>query len=168
MLKKLTLGFFFAALLSACGNEQPAKTDAQNPNPADDGKHFGAVIDASNAITYDELIPKMATTDSLAVKVSGKVGEVCQKKGCWMMLVSEQPGQPEMRVTFKDYAFFMPKDLTGKRVVMDGYAIVEETPVDLLRHYAEDAGKSKEEIEKITEPKREVAYEASGVLILDK
>ena len=72
-----------------------------------------------------------------------------------------------MRVTFKDYAFFMPKDLTGKRVVVEGYAYVDETPVDVLRHYAEDAGKSKEEIEKITEPKREVAYEASGVVILD-
>ena len=167
MLKKLISAFFAAALLSACGSDQPAKTDAQATDPAGDGKHFGAMIDAANAISYDELIPKMAATDSLAVKVSGKVGEVCQKKGCWMMLVPEQAGQPEMRITFKDYAFFMPKDLTGKHVVLEGYAYVEETPVDMLRHYAEDAGKSPEEIEKITEPKREVAYEASGVVIVD-
>jgi hypothetical protein len=166
MLKKLTLGLFTAALLSACGADK-TPANAQTVNPAENGKHFGAVIDASNAITYDELIPKMAAVDSMAVKVSGKVGEVCQKKGCWMMLLPEQAGQPEMRVTFKDYAFFMPKDLTGKRVVMDGFARVEVTPVDVLRHYAEDAGKSKEEIEKITEPKREVAYEASGVVIVD-
>ena len=167
MLKKLISACFAAALLSACGADQPAKTETQSANPANDGKHFGAAIDAANAIAYDELIPKMTATDSLAVKVSGKVGEVCQKKGCWMMLVSDQPGQPEMRVTFKDYAFFMPKDLTGKRVVLDGYAYVDVTPVDVLRHYAEDAGKSKEEIEKITEPKREVAYEAFGVVIVD-
>ncbi len=109
----------------------------------------------------------MAATDSLAVKVTGKVSEVCQKKGCWMTLVAEQPGKPAMRVTFKDYAFFMPKNLSGKRVVVDGYAIIDVTPVEVLRHYAEDAGKSKEEIAKITEPKREVAYEAAGVLILD-
>lgn len=167
MLKKLISACFAAALLSACGTDQPAKTEAQSADPANDGKHFGAAIDAANAIAYDELIPKMTATDSLAVKVSGKVGEVCQKKGCWMMLVSDQPGQPEMRVTFKDYAFFMPKDLTGKRVVLEGYAYVDETPVDLLRHYAEDAGKSKEEIEKITESKREMAYEASGVVIVE-
>jgi hypothetical protein len=37
----------------------------------------------------------------------------------------------------------------------------------VLRHYAEDAGKSKAEIAAITEPKREVSFEASGVLILD-
>ncbi len=165
MLKKLLFGFSAALFLFSCSNDQPAKTDASNA--AGDGKHFGATIDAANAITYDALIPQMAATDSLAVKVTGKVAEVCQKKGCWMTLVSDQPGQPEMRVTFKDYAFFMPKDLSGKRVVVDGYAYVDVTPVDVLRHYAEDAGKSKEEIEKITEPKREVAYEAAGVLILD-
>ena len=72
-----------------------------------------------------------------------------------------------MRVTFKDYAFFMPKDLSGKHVVIDGFAFVEVTSVDDLRHYAEDGGKSKEEIAAITEPKREVAFEAAGVVILD-
>lgn len=167
MLKKIISACFAVAVLAACGSDQSAKTDAQNADPANDGKHFGTFIDASNAVAYDEIISKMAATDSLAVKVSGKVGEVCQKKGCWMMLVPEQAGQPEMRVTFKDYAFFMPKDLAGKRVVLEGYAYVDETSVDVLRHYAEDAGKSKEEIEKITEPKREVSYEASGVVIVD-
>lgn len=167
MLKKLLFGFAAAMLLTACGADSNAKVNAQTADPSKDGKHFGTLIDADNAISYDELIPKMTTTDSLAVKVSGKVGEVCQKKGCWMTLVPEQPGQPEMRVTFKDYAFFMPKDLAGKRVVVDGYAYVDVTPVDVLRHYAEDAGKSKEEIETITEPKREVAFEAAGVVIVD-
>ncbi len=159
MLKNLIFAFGASAFFFSCGNAQTANQG--------DNKHFGATITPDNAITYDELIPKMATTDSLAVKVTGKVSEVCQKKGCWMTLVSDQPGNPDMRVTFKNYAFFMPKDLAGKRVVVDGYAFVDVTPVDILRHYAEDAGKSKEEIAKITEPKREVAYEAAGVLILD-
>lgn len=159
MLKNLIFAFCASVFFFACGN---AQTQQQGDN-----KHFGATITADNAISYDDLIPKMANTDSLAVKVTGKVKEVCQKKGCWMTLVSEQPGKPDMRVTFKDYAFFMPKDLSGKRVVVDGYAYIDVTPVEVLRHYAEDAGKSKEEIAKITEPKREVTYEAAGVLILN-
>ena len=61
----------------------------------------------------------------------------------------------------------MPKDLSGKKVVIDGYAYVDETSVDMLRHYAEDAGKSEEEIKAITEPKKEVSFEASGVVIVD-
>ena len=161
MLKKISTMLGAALILTACGS-QPSET-----TQAAASKNFGAVIDAQNAMAYDALMPQMATVDSLPAKVSGKVSEVCQKKGCWMTLVSDQPGQPEMRVTFKDYAFFMPKDLAGKHVVVDGYAYVENTPVDVLRHYAEDAGKSKEEIAAITEPKREVAFEAAGVLILD-
>lgn len=160
MLKKFLLGCTVAVFTTACG---------QNPSPATttpEGQNIGAPVTAQGAITYDELATRMAATDSLAVKVTGKVSEVCQTKGCWMVIVPDQPGKPDMRVTFKDYGFFMPKDIVGKRVVIDGFARVEITPVDVLRHYAEDAGQTPEQIAAITEPKREVAYEASGVLIL--
>lgn len=60
----------------------------------------------------------------------------------------------------------MPKNLVGKEVVIEGEASVKETSVKQLRHYAEDAGKSKEEIKKITEPKKEVIFMAAGVLVL--
>lgn len=159
-LKYLSPGFFALLLLASCSSNK-------NTQPVKDGKHFGATINAKKAITYDELITKMVSVDSMPAKVTGKVHEVCQKKGCWMTLVSEQPGKPDMRVTFKNYAFFMPKDLSGKKVVVDGFAFVETTSVADLRHYAQDAGKSKAEIEAITQPKRELAFEAAGVLILD-
>lgn len=164
MLKKICFSLVTAVMLVACGANQNNAVNAQTLN---DGKHFGEMITSDGAMSYDELMPKMTETDSLATKVTGKVSEVCQKKGCWMTLVSDEPGKPEMRVTFKNYAFFMPKDLSGKRVVIEGFAFVDVTPVADLQHYAEDAGKSKEEIAAITEPKREVAFEAKGVLILD-
>ncbi|MEO6037405.1 MAG: DUF4920 domain-containing protein, partial [Saprospiraceae bacterium] len=129
--------------------------------------HFGTLVTSKNAMTYDQLLPKMAKVDSMPAKVTGQVVEVCQKKGCWMTLHASQAGQPDMRVTFKNYAFFMPKSLSGKHVVVDGFAYVETTSVEMLRHFAEDAGKSKEEIAKITEPKRELSFEAAGVLVLD-
>ncbi len=163
MLKNLILGFVTVASLTAC----TANKNNQTAAAPQDGKHFGTLVTAKNAITYDQLLPKMSKVDSLPAKVTGKVVSVCQKKGCWMTLQSSQPGQPDMRVTFKDYAFFMPKDLSGKKVVVDGFAFVETTPVDVLRHYAEDAGKTKEEIAKITEPKRELSFEAAGVLIIE-
>ena len=59
----------------------------------------------------------------------------------------------------------MPKDLAGKEVVINGKAFVNEMPVDEQRHYAEDAGKSKEEIAQITIPKKTFSFEADGVLI---
>ncbi|MFN0215474.1 MAG: DUF4920 domain-containing protein [Saprospiraceae bacterium] len=164
MLKSLLLGICASVFITACAQNSPNTANSNTPH---DGKHFGTTVTADGAVIYDEVMAKMTTTDSLPMKVTGKVKEVCLKKGCWMTLVSEQPGYPEMRVTFKDYAFFMPKDLSGKRVVVEGFAYVETTPVDVLRHYAEDAKKSAEEIAAITEPKREVSFEAAGVLILD-
>jgi len=70
-------------------------------------------------------------------------------------------------VKFKDYGFFVPKDIAGQEVIMEGKAYREVTAVDELRHLAQDAGKPQEEIEKITEPKVELKFMASGVLLLD-
>ena len=147
-----------AALAVAC---------SKKTNEASNVLQFGAQVSAKKAITYDELVKKMEKADSLQVKVTGKISEVCKKKGCWMTMISDQPGQPEMRVTFKDYAFFMPMDIVGKKVVIDGFSLVETTSVADQRHYAEDGGMSKSEIEKITTPKREMTFEAAGVLILN-
>ena len=168
MLKNLTLALLAVCVLASCGTQSNDQTANQNTDPTKDGKHFGAVINADNAVTYDALMASMGALDSMPAKVTGKVKEVCQTKGCWMTIVSDDPAKPEMRVTFKDYAFFMPKDLSGQSVVIDGYAFVDVTPVDVLRHYAEDAGKSKAEIEAITEPKRELGFVASCVLILQQ
>lgn len=135
-----------------------------------DGKSFGEKVDAKNALSYDEVIPKLKAlkgTEKLEnVKISGSVEGVCQAKGCWMNIAS-QKGEPSMFVKFKDYAFFMPKDLVGKKVVMTGYAFKEVTDVEALRHFAQDEGKSKEEIAKITMPKEEYKFMANGVLILE-
>ena len=58
----------------------------------------------------------------------------------------------------------MPLNAEGE-VVVNGKAFVTETTVDELRHYAEDAGKSEEEIAAITESKFEYRFLADGVLL---
>jgi hypothetical protein len=97
------------------------------------------------------------------MKIVGTIEEVCQKKGCWMKL--DLGNGEKMRITFKDYAFFVPKDASGREVVLDGLAMIEETSLESLRHYAEDAGKSKAEIEAITEGTKELVFEARGVIL---
>ncbi len=130
-------------------------------------KHFGAKIDAKNAISYDEMLVKLQGKESIKAKVKGKVAAVCQMKGCWMNIVSDTPGKEQMVVKFKDYGFFMPKDIAGKEVIMDGEAFYETTPVDELKHYAEDEGLSKEKIDAIKEPKKELKFLATGVILLN-
>ncbi|RFS16781.1 DUF4920 domain-containing protein [Emticicia sp. C21] len=124
---------------------------------------FGEKINADGAVAATELSKKAKETPAFDSKVSGVVESVCQVKGCWMKVKLED-GQT-MRVTFKDYGFFVPKDIAGKTVVFEGNAKTKTTSVDELRHYAEDGGKSKEEIAKITEPKTELTFVANGVLV---
>jgi len=137
---------------------------AQDPTPAAKGVTYGAGTTADGAITLTQASDQVKDKDKFSGKVKGKVVSVCLEKGCWMK-VARDNGEPVM-VKFKDYGFFMPKDIVGKEVVLDGEATVKETSVKQLKHYASDAGKSKEEIEKIKEPKREIIFVAKGVLVL--
>jgi hypothetical protein len=66
----------------------------------------------------------------------------------------------------KDHSFFVPVSMQGKTIVVDGTATLKETSVDMLKHYAEDAGKSKAEIDAITQPKKEITVQAKGILVL--
>ncbi|GAB3509202.1 hypothetical protein GCM10027341_45910 [Spirosoma knui] len=125
--------------------------------------YHGKKISETNAIPATQLTAKMGDKEKMSAKVEGTVESVCKVKGCWMK-VKTGDGQT-MRVMFKDYAFFVPKDIVGKTVVVEGIAETTTTPVDELRHYAEDAGKSKEEIAKITEPEKALTFMADGVIV---
>ena len=134
---------------------------------AEPANSFGAAFTADNVIAAADLLSNFdeaAIEDTVQTTLRGTVGDVCQKKGCWMTVAAGD--DQEMMVRFKDYGFFMPLDLGGKEVVMNGIAYYEVTPVEELRHYAEDAGDAPEEIAKITEPKRELKFLADGVQLV--
>jgi hypothetical protein len=130
---------------------------------AQDAAYFGKQIDEHGAITMKELLIKMKGQDALPVKVTGKIVESCKVKGCWMTI--DHGNGSAMRVKFKDYAFFVPKDSEGKTAIIEGTAMMKTTSVEELKHYALDAGKSKEEIEAITQPESQLIFEAEGVIL---
>jgi Domain of unknown function (DUF4920) len=136
---------------------------AQGPASAGKGVVYGAGSTSEGAIQVSDL-EKNIKNNKFEGKVSGKVVEVCQEKGCWMKI--ERANGENLMVKFKDYGFFMPKNIVGKEVVLDGEATMKEVSVKQQKHYAEDAGKSKEEIEKIKQPKKELQFVAKGVLVL--
>ena len=161
MKKVLLLSSIALAFLASCENK---KTETKNENIVDASlQYFGDTIKQDGAIAADQLATQMKGKDSLKVKLTGTITDVCQKKGCWMNL--NIGNNQTMKVSFKDYAFFVPKDAAGKTTVIEGVAYTETTPVAELKHYAEDAGKSKEEIEKITQPETNIGFEAHGVII---
>lgn len=153
------------ALVSCKDNDKKPETqeiEKQEVNYTSVGMEINDA-DALPAARMAEHFKAMKVGDTVNSKMIGKVEEVCQSKGCWMKVDLENGEQ--VMVKFKDYAFFMPKDLAGKEVVLNGKAFVNEVPVDEQRHYAEDGGATPEEIAAITAPKKTFSFEADGVLI---
>ncbi|MDQ4141102.1 MAG: DUF4920 domain-containing protein, partial [Bacteroidota bacterium] len=85
-------------------------------------------------------------------------------KGCWMDV--KLNNDTRMKVRFRDYGFFVPKNLNGKEVVFEGTAYQEVISVADQQHYLKDAGKSDAEIQAIVKPKKEITFVADGVQLL--
>ncbi|WP_396217906.1 DUF4920 domain-containing protein [Flavobacterium sp.] len=127
---------------------------------------FGDKITEESAISKEILFEKYKTLkkgDTLSIKVSSKINEICQNKGCWMTL--DLGNNETAFVKFKDYGFFVPMNAQKRNTIIEGKAFIEETSVAELKHYAEDEGKSEKEIAEITAPKTEYKFLANGVLI---
>ncbi|WP_375416195.1 DUF4920 domain-containing protein [uncultured Hymenobacter sp.] len=127
------------------------------------GQVYGAALTAAGATPVSQVNQLLGTRDSARVKLVGTAAAVCQAKGCWLTLKTAD-GQ-QMRVRFKDYAFFVPKDISGKTVVIEGWARRETVPVTDLQHYERDAGKSEQEVAAITQPRQQLNFLADGVLV---
>ena len=160
-------------VLAACNNEATEETEVEDVDTIatiesseeelPSTGSYGAEITADNAVPVASLSQSMVGKDSMDIKVQGEIEEVCQKKGCWMTM--QLANGDKMRIVFKDYEFFVPKDASGKQAVLQGTAKRKTTSVEDLKHYAEDEGKSAEEIAAITQPKEEIEFVAEGVII---
>lgn len=128
--------------------------------------NYGNLVKEKGVISTTELLAKVASAGTFEGKITGVIQEVCTKKGCWFTM--DLPNGSAMRVTFKDYGFFIPTNSQGFPITIEGVATLMETDVETLRHFAEDQGKSKEEVEAIKVPKREITFEATGVIITAK
>ncbi len=154
-MKKLLNIFTILALF--CGSSQAQSSEKV--------ASYGEKITPDNAIEATKINAMLNEQDSVHAKIIGTVASVCQKKGCWLKMDAGD-GQI-MMVRFYDYGFFVPMDCEGKKIILEGSAVKSVMTVDELRHYAEDAGKSKEEISKITSEEKQISFEATGVLLYE-
>ena len=157
-MKKRILLLSIFTLLFACKTEHKKELSYLS---------FGGEISNKELLSNDQVVEtykNLKVGDTINMKFSANVNEVCQAKGCWMLL---DIGTEEAMVKFKDYGFFMPKNIVNKEVIVNGKAFISEISVDEQRHYAEDSGKSDDEIAKIIEVKKTLSLEADGVLLIE-
>lgn len=154
---------FFTLAITAfafIANAQPPEGDAKK------GDWYGEKTTPEGAVSINDVVAKLAAGGEFDnVKIKAKIVEVCPKKGCWLKL--ELQDGSTATVKMKDYGFFLPVAATGKNVVIDGEVKMKTTSVAELKHYAEDAKKSKEEIAAITEPQKEVRVTAKGIVVVE-
>ncbi len=123
-------------------------------------KFYGEKVDFSDLSKFSEIKYNL---NKNTVQLKGEVLSSCPKKGCWMEM---KFNNDTIFVRFKDYGFFVPKTgIEGKIASINGILTSEKISVKELRHYAEDAGKSKLEISKIKNPKLKFSFLADGVEI---
>lgn len=103
-----------------------------------DAEVFGAPLDESaKPMSLAALLEGPDEYVDTAVRVEARISQVCQKKGCFMIATS---GDKAVRISFRDYAFFVPTDTGGKTVTVTGTFIERELSEKQAAHFREDAG----------------------------
>lgn len=153
----------FIALLAACGG---ADNSAEKKEVFKLGKAYGPVqVDTSKAISVEEmLLAYKGKSEDTEFTIFAPIEEVCQAAGCWVN-VDKGDGETFM-VRFKDHFTIPVETKIGSKAFLHGVAYMDTVSVEMLRHFAEDAGKSKEEIAKITKPEFEMGFEADGIILV--
>ena len=127
-----------------------------------DDSYYGERITTTN---LQQLSYLDFNDESVQTKLEGEIISTCPKKGCWIEMKIDDK---DVFVKFKDYGFFVPKSgMEGKKAIIKGLASIDTISIEDLKHYAEDAGKSKAEIEKIISPEIKISLLAEGVIIKD-
>ncbi len=119
----------------------------------------GDKLKGLKAVTLETLLASPAEYDGKTVAVTAKVRRACERKGCWMELAAAE-NAPGVRVTFKDYGFFVPLDSAGSTAKVEGTVKVAELSAERAKHYESEGAK----VAKDKDGKyREVQLVASGL-----
>lgn len=156
--------FIFVILIAAaCQNNTQQSAKHQSEKVTASSGTFGNAVIHDEAIAADRVKELFTTGDTVAAKVFGHISASCKHSGCWMEL--DLGNGEALYVTFKDESFTIPLDAAGKNAVAEGLAVRELIPVEKLKNFAREDGKSEEEIAAITEPVYAYEFIANGVLI---
>jgi hypothetical protein len=127
-------------------------------------KRGAAIKVDAKAIPLTEILAKPAEYTTEAVVVEGHVEQSCTRKGCWIQVAAKE-GEAPVRVTFKDYAFFVPLDSKGMDARMEGVTQVKTLSKADADHLAEEGAKLQRNADGTA---NEVSFIANGVELRKK
>lgn len=145
------------ALTALAGPKSDTVKDTSNKT------QFGAKITPSKINSLDEVVNNYNKYQGKEVTFAATAKKVCKKSGCWMVL---KDGKNEVRTLFKDYGFFVPADIVGKKVRVQGIMEQKKVSAATIRHYMKDEGKKIEDIKKVKTGRVQYQFVATGVEII--
>jgi hypothetical protein len=150
---------FASANDAAMPPKNPKAQTTQPPAANASGEYGEAKFNAKDA---KAIAPTLTEGDAI---IKTTVTEVCPKKGCWMKVKGAKASE-DLRVTFKDYGFFVPTELIGKEVALQGRYVQHTESVEEQKHLLKDAKRPQAEIDAITAPKTTYRFVSTGVKVL--
>jgi hypothetical protein len=92
---------------------------------------YGAALEPASPVPLTSLLSNPKAYADQTVTTEGKVQRACSRKGCWMEIGA---GEDACRVTFKDYAFFVPTDSAGAFAKIQGRLDTREVEAAAVNH----------------------------------
>jgi hypothetical protein len=118
-----------------------------------------AIAKDAPVVALAQILDKPEAYTKDAVVTEGIVTATCEDMGCWMQLApsSDKTG---MRVTFKDYGFFVPTKSNGFHARLAGVATVKTLTKEEADHLEGEGAKLTRNADGTA---REVSFIATGV-----
>lgn len=108
---------------------EPVVVDAQSET-------FGQRLDISlPKVSISELATQPQSHLQKPFQVQARIAKVCQKKGCFFIA---QQNEHVIRVSFKDYEFFIPTDSSNKTVTLNGELVKKQLSEKQAAHFNSD------------------------------
>ncbi len=167
-MKKILYASLFLCLAAACNMNSNKLSDSAKADSTTVANKFGLQFESKEPVSADQLVEKVNAKRSFNGVVEGKITAVCKKAGCWANI--ETADGNKLKVLFRNAdgsEFGIDKNSIGKKLIAHGVGYLDTTTVEMLRHYAADDGKSKEEIDKINSPEIVVGFTADGAQITE-
>ncbi len=154
-LQTILLSALLVAGAAVAHEEEKAFSTAPVMTTAD-GKVYGVrwPNDAEAPMNIADAAGKVESLNGKPQAYSGRITEVCQEMGCWMVLAGEDG--KFARVAMHDHSFGIPKDSTGEALVY-GTLTEKEVSKKEADHLVSDGAKAP--------ANRELQIDATSVLI---
>jgi len=132
-----------------------------------DGTQFGKELSIGEPTSIASILEKPESFDGKRVLVEGRITEVCEMMGCWIM-IQEPNGTESLRFKVEDGVITFPMEVKGKIARAEGVVSVKELSADEQiaagEHHADETGTTFD-ASAVTGPKMRVQLEGEGALV---